>query len=352
MLRAIQEIKPKYVVGENVAGLLSWNGGLVFNEVQVDLENEGYEVQPVILPACGVNAPHRRDRVWFIAKNTMLDGWGSIIREEESGFGGFGNIGSGNNERIFTNDAEVGVTSNPNNTGSGIGLRVDGNGSQENEERKEQPQSESWKDDSVTSNPTSTGREERIADNGWRDSEEIRTGLDDRPERSGELRDITNSKYRKVVFAADCIYEEWDEDRECPQCPECGDDYCECGCPGPTQDDLYKYREFNGILYARPHTNYQNIRLQRQRNTGKVNRKRKDGIEQPVRFCNNKGWSDFPTQSPVCSRNDGLQPKLVGITIPKHRTESIKAYGNAIVPQVALQIFKAIAQIEVLEVNK
>lgn len=67
MLRAIREIQPSWVVGENVLGLVNWNGGLVFNEVQVDLEAEGYEVWPYVLPACAVNAPHRRDRVWFVA---------------------------------------------------------------------------------------------------------------------------------------------------------------------------------------------------------------------------------------------------------------------------------------------
>jgi hypothetical protein len=64
MLRAIREVQPRYVVGENVRGLTNWNGGLVFDEVQADLEAEGYEVLPFLLPACGiVNAPHRRD-VW------------------------------------------------------------------------------------------------------------------------------------------------------------------------------------------------------------------------------------------------------------------------------------------------
>jgi DNA (cytosine-5)-methyltransferase 1 len=67
MLRAIREIQPRYVVGENVRGLTNWNGGLVFDEVQADLEAEGYEVIPFLLPACGVNAPHRRDRIWFVA---------------------------------------------------------------------------------------------------------------------------------------------------------------------------------------------------------------------------------------------------------------------------------------------
>lgn len=67
MLRAIREIRPRWIVGENVRGLISWNDGLVFDEVQSDLEAEGYEVFPVVLPAAGVNAPHQRYRIWFIA---------------------------------------------------------------------------------------------------------------------------------------------------------------------------------------------------------------------------------------------------------------------------------------------
>jgi DNA-cytosine methyltransferase len=63
MLRAIQQIQPTYVVAENVRGLLTIDGGLVFEQVCADLEAEGYEVQPVLLPAAGVNAPHRRDRI-------------------------------------------------------------------------------------------------------------------------------------------------------------------------------------------------------------------------------------------------------------------------------------------------
>lgn len=70
MLRAIQEIKPRWVVGENVLGLVSWNGGLVFQEVCTDLESQGYEVQPFVLPAAGVGAPHKRDRIFFVAFNS------------------------------------------------------------------------------------------------------------------------------------------------------------------------------------------------------------------------------------------------------------------------------------------
>tara|TARA_R110000803_G_scaffold140893_1_gene207437 strand:- start:374 stop:1183 length:810 start_codon:yes stop_codon:yes gene_type:complete len=67
MLRIIREISPRYVLGENVGGLLNWDGGVVFEQICIELENEGYEVLPVVLPACSVNAPHRRDRVFFIA---------------------------------------------------------------------------------------------------------------------------------------------------------------------------------------------------------------------------------------------------------------------------------------------
>jgi len=77
MLRAIQEISPSYIVGENVLGIVNWNGGLVFNEVQTDLEAEGYEIQPVVLPACSVGALHRRDRTWFVAysKHNRIRRW-------------------------------------------------------------------------------------------------------------------------------------------------------------------------------------------------------------------------------------------------------------------------------------
>jgi DNA (cytosine-5)-methyltransferase 1 len=67
MLRAIQEISPRWIVAENVLGLVNWSGGLVFEQVCADLEAKGYEVQPFILPASSVGTQHKRQRVWFIA---------------------------------------------------------------------------------------------------------------------------------------------------------------------------------------------------------------------------------------------------------------------------------------------
>ena len=67
MFRVIQLTKPEWVVAENVRGLVTWSEGMVLEQVCLDLESEGYEVQPFIIPAVAVNAPHRRDRVWFVA---------------------------------------------------------------------------------------------------------------------------------------------------------------------------------------------------------------------------------------------------------------------------------------------
>jgi hypothetical protein len=77
---------------------------------------------------------------------------------------------------------------------------------------------------------------------------------------------------------------------------------------------------------------------------------RKDGrskqTERIKSFSKPRGWEEFPTQPPICGGNDGLPKELDGITFPKWRKESIKAYGNAIVPQVAYEIFKAINKIK------
>lgn len=73
MLRVIRETNPRWVLGENVGGFLTWNGGLVFEQMCTDLEAEGYEVCPLVIPACAVGAPHRRDRVWIAAYSKDAD---------------------------------------------------------------------------------------------------------------------------------------------------------------------------------------------------------------------------------------------------------------------------------------
>jgi DNA-cytosine methyltransferase len=87
MLRVIREAKPTWIIGENVAGIVN----LALDQVCTDLEAEGYEVEPIIIPACAVDALHRRDRVWIVgyAKSnglaTSKTGRGLFNQPEEQG---------------------------------------------------------------------------------------------------------------------------------------------------------------------------------------------------------------------------------------------------------------------------
>ena len=63
MLRVISEARPTWIVGENVSGIIS----MALDGVLADLESEGYATQAFVIPACAVNAPHKRDRVWIVA---------------------------------------------------------------------------------------------------------------------------------------------------------------------------------------------------------------------------------------------------------------------------------------------
>jgi DNA (cytosine-5)-methyltransferase 1 len=234
MLRAIREIQPRWVVGENVLGLVNWSGGLVFHEVQTDLEAAGYEVWPYVLPAASVGAPHRRDRVWFVAcqNATNLTCFG----------------GRGIQERIRTNET-IGNQCNVN-----YGL---------------------------TPNPNGNGLNQR-------------NGNDEEQPGKGGFNALSNA--------------------------DTGNEY------GDVADTCNKRLQGSKVNRST-------------RESGKESDKLTTGC-----ICSN--WQNFPTQSPVCSRNDGLSSRLDNITFSKWRNESIKAAGNAIVPKVVYQIFKAIQQYE------
>jgi len=208
MLRVIREIQPRWVVGENVLGLVNWSEGLVFEEVQLDLEAEGYEVQAFVLPASAKNAPHRRDRVWFVAYS---DG---TIKRNRCG---------------------------------------------ENNEKKR----------------------------------EIRR--DDQSNVFGELRGDGNATDTNVKGLQ-------------------------------RGQNVDQWREHN---------------KERSENRSSIRTNSKDNEWNSK--CN---WENFPTQSPICGGDDGIPTELDGITFSKWRRESIKGYGNAIVPQVVYSIFKTIEKYE------
>ena len=71
-IRVLAEVKPTWAIFENPCGILSLKQGVVFEDLLAQMEGEGYEVRPVIIPACAVNAPHRRDRVWIIGHASEL----------------------------------------------------------------------------------------------------------------------------------------------------------------------------------------------------------------------------------------------------------------------------------------
>jgi DNA (cytosine-5)-methyltransferase 1 len=234
MLRAIREIQPTWVIGENVSGLVNWSKGLVFDEVQADLETEGYEVIPFLLPACGVNAPHKRERVWFVAYSESARAWQHI--------GGVRSKRDGCSERIKD---ELSTPYSHNARISTSNSRINGNKSEEIINRNE-PQPESY-----------------------------------RP------------CYNRIT-------------------PDTG-----------------------------------NKRLQGNKLDGTFNeRKGREQAHRPITELHKiSDWLKFPIAEPTIRRgNDGFSPELVGITVPKHRNESIKSFGNSMVPQVIYQIFKAIEQ--------
>ena len=88
MFRIIKEFKPRWVIGENVRGIISIQNGMVFENVCTDLEGEGYEVRAFNIPAAGVGAPHRRERIWIVASledsRRSLRSWSKFGEKDEN----------------------------------------------------------------------------------------------------------------------------------------------------------------------------------------------------------------------------------------------------------------------------
>lgn len=242
MLRGIGEIQPPWVVGENVRGLISWNGGLVFDEVQADLEAAGYEVFPFLLPASGVGAPHERYRIWFIAYSDLFRRNRDKAREE--GFDG------GQGGKAFGN--------------------IDGTGCK--------------KDASYTESECKQNTRYQPEQPEYCKKEQIQSG-------GSNIKD--GGSRNKHTSDTDCIR---------------------------LQQEIDRFRN-TGIFDKTFTTDY---------------------------------WENFPSQSPVCFGDDGISARLDAKAVfgekkikmdklyKEWREESIQASGNAVVPQLVLQIFKAI----------
>ena len=275
MLRVIRETSPSYVVGENVRGLVSWNGGLVFDEVQADLEALGYEVLPVLLPACAVGAPHRRDRVWFVAYCEDV----RRIKSTKTG-----------REWEKHEQARSPLWNTPNRNGSS-------NDATDTDQCATRPPGESG---SLESN----GSDGHIL----KDQRGAETELDNRlHEFSRNVTDTNSIRQHECK----CEHEKHADQRGLNAQHDIEQNDAK-HTKGIGQKHALEDRELERRRFRQPN----------ERNT----------------------WDTFPLESPLCSGDDGISTELDGITFPKWRNESIKAYGNAIVPQVAYQIFKAIQQ--------
>ena len=310
MLRAIREISPRWVVGENVRGLTNWNGGLVFDEVQADLEAIGYEITPFLLPACGINAPHRRDRIWFIAfKNSNENGRRSDERKEESSIWKFWNIGAGNNERICANDVKV-TTPDPRLQRQKVSELETAGVEQCNKRTTPNPNISS----AGTSRTSNSIKGNRSGNNDEPKQRRSKTKLNYRP--FAVLRPIANTP----SFRTGGLRYQSGAKRT-------------CNC-----------NELSGVERGISNENATNTNGIGQ--WGESNRIGKS--RQFDKTSETRNWQNFPTQPPICGGDDELPSELDGITFPKWRAESIKAFGNAVVPELVYQIFKSINAYEEL----
>lgn len=81
MLRVVEELRPAWFLGENVAGIIN----VALDQVLSDLEGAGYQAQALVIPACAVDAPHRRDRVWILGYARQHRQPGGTVDDEASG---------------------------------------------------------------------------------------------------------------------------------------------------------------------------------------------------------------------------------------------------------------------------
>lgn len=221
MFKVIRDVQPRWVVGENVRGLVNWSRGLVFEQVCADLETAGYQVQPFLLPACGINAPHKRERIWIVA-NTA-------------------------------------------------GIRCESNLSEWQRVQRPEP----------ACRKAGTGHF-----------------------TEGGIANAYNMQWREVAEGP----EEQHVSRVDGQAPA----------------NAYGH-------LGRERRNYQAESKSSTQNSGQCHA-----------WATREIWANFPAEPPLCSADDGLPRHMDGITFSKWRSESLKCYGNAVVPALVYQIFKAI----------
>ena len=307
MLRAIRQIHPTWVVGENVAGIKTMvescqvtqmgrtdylfeenhlyreESRFTLDKICADLEAEGYSVQPIVIPACAIGAPHRRDRVWIVA-HTQCDGHSPQ--------------GHGNQRARAKKSKEGQDRPQPRSRRHGSGTTPSyAHGTRQRRRKNKQ---EPFTECSRTPN-LGTRRSKRLASHSLQ-------------HRSHEVHQDHQSQFPDGA-RSNSLGGQWSSSHSYgngSKTLQPGEGSERTGCKRDVQPKEWSTSpEWTD-------------RLSRLQQSGR--------------------WRNFPTQSPVCRGNDGIPFDVDSLTIsfPKWRQESIKAYGNAWVPQVAYEIFRAI----------
>ena len=99
MFRVISEARPAWVLAENVTGIIN----MELDNVLSDLERIGYSCRPFVIPACGVDARHRRNRVWIVG-NSKGSGSGTGLRESGAQQNGAIASNASSNEHVADSD--------------------------------------------------------------------------------------------------------------------------------------------------------------------------------------------------------------------------------------------------------
>ncbi len=294
MLRVIRLTKPNWVIAENVRGLLTMQGGVVFEQVCLDLEDSGYEVQPFIIPAVALNAPHRRDRIWFVAhaigdtadrkkKRGKLSEKADKQKQNGTQYGSSRqSLRTAFGERCKRFEKNESMAKDAGNTKSSRQSSI-------NERQREAQHGRAGSgSDKFIAPYAKSKRKGRLS------SEECRT----------EKRTMEQNKSKRCEI--------WRKSERC------------IGHASYSERDGYAER-------------YQ-----------KAGREKRSGKKRRVFKFERKSWerSWIEVAAELCGVDDGLPAKLDGLELSKsrHRIERLKALGNAIVPHVAVEIMRAIKE--------
>ena len=320
MLRAIRQIHPTWVVGENVAGIKTMvescqvtqmgrtddlfeenhiyreESRFTLDKICADLEAEGYSVQPIVIPACAIGAPHRRDRVWIVAHRS--DPRAETMQQEGQ-------------------DGICSARPSPHTQCDGHSPQRHGNQrarAKKSKEGQDRPQPRSRRHGSGTASSYAHGTRQRRRANKQKSITEC--------SRTPNLG--TRRSKRLASHSLQHRSHEVHQDHQ-SQFPD-----------GARTNSLGGQRSSPHFKCNRWSQKYNDNGFFEEPQQGEC---QLGGADSPQ-----SRWRNFPTQSPVCRGNDGIPFDVDSLTIsfPKWRQESIKAYGNAWVPQVAYEIFRAI----------